>query len=77
MQVIDLGQHRAMLKSWDEVQAHLRRAHAKGFALMLMDQGGEEAIYLGGEYKDDPQAAARAGLRLSLAVVKKNGTDGS
>jgi hypothetical protein len=73
MNVIDLGRHRDLLKGWDEVHAHLRRGRAKGFALMLIGPDGEDSIYLGGNLQEDPEAAARAGLRLSLEVVKKTG----
>lgn len=70
MRVINLGQHRDLLKSWDEVQGHLRRGKARGFALMLIDQDGSEAVYLGGSCKSNPEEAARAGLQISLEVVK-------
>lgn len=68
--VVNLGEVRDLLKSWDEVREHIRTGQVKAFALTVQGMDGEEAIYHGGGFKTDRQAALKAGLRQSWAMTK-------
>jgi hypothetical protein len=59
----DLGQVRDILAEWEMVRQALVAGVVAGFHVGLLDQNGAETIYVGGVYKSDPEAAARAALR--------------
>lgn len=67
--IIDLGQIRDIRAEWAKVAHLLSNTKIRGFNLTLLDENGDEAIFLGGTYKADPHEAVKALLRMSAARV--------
>jgi hypothetical protein len=53
------------MAEWEKVRRHIIAGGVKGFTITLLNEASRETIYAGGEYKDDPQAALKAALRMS------------
>jgi hypothetical protein len=64
--IVHLGQVRDLLAEWEQVRQAILAGQVDGFHTALR-RGTAETIYLGGVYKEDPHAAARAVLRVSIA----------
>lgn len=64
--VRNLGQVRDLLAEWDRVRSGIVAGRVCAFHVTLCD-GDSETIYIGGAYKDDPERALRAVLRVSAA----------
>jgi hypothetical protein len=53
------------MAEWEKVRRHIIAGGVTGFTITLLNDAARETIYAGGSYKDDPQAALRAALRMS------------
>lgn len=69
MNIVNLGQVRDLKAEWEKVRDAICQGKVKGFYLSVLADTGKETIYVGGRYKEDPQQAARAALRISAARV--------
>lgn len=69
VKVINLGTVRNLMTEWDKVRQKIAAGGVASWAVTLQDDLGDESIYLGGVYKEDPAAALKAALRLSAARV--------
>lgn len=67
--VVNLGNVRSLLAEWEKVRQHILKRRITGFQTVFRDSENAEAIFFGGVYKDDPQAALAATLKLSAAKV--------
>jgi hypothetical protein len=67
MNVVHLGQVRDLRAEWEKVRDAVTQGRVTGFYLTVLSDSGNEATYVGGTYKADPQLAARAALRMSMA----------
>jgi expansin (peptidoglycan-binding protein) len=67
--VVNLGQVRDLAAEWEKVRQAIRGARVSGFYLAVMSPNGDETIYSGGLYKQAPEAAAKAALRISAVRV--------
>ena len=65
--VIQLGRVRDLLGEWERVREGLISGELEGFSVTLFGNSGRQRIYLGGVCKEDPQEAAKAALRASMA----------
>lgn len=65
--VVNLGKVRDLLSEWDTVRKHILAGNIGGFQSMFCDTTGRETIYVGGVYREDPQKALKALLRMSAA----------
>jgi hypothetical protein len=72
--VVNLGEVRDLLQSWEEVRQHIVKGDIRAFALTIQELQGREAVYYGGLYKSDPAAALKAGLRQSWELTKAAGS---
>lgn len=70
--VIELGEVRDLLETWGQVRDFIRTGRVRGFALMLEDQAGNEAIFMGGAMRTDAQAGARAGMLVSMEAMRRS-----
>lgn len=68
--VVQIGEVRDLLKSWEDVRAKIVSGKVKSFALTVQDMDGIEAIYMGGAYKANAGMALKAHLRQSWAMTK-------
>lgn len=73
MKVVNLGEARDLLAQWGQVKKHILKGDIKGFAICIKDDNGLEFVYLGGQYKADPQGAARVALRMSWELEQSSG----
>lgn len=62
----NLGQIRELLHVWDEVRQGILSGSVRGISAALKFEDSE-SIYLGGHYREDPQAALGAALKASAA----------
>lgn len=67
--IVQLGAVRNLLAEWEKVRSHIAAGEINGWSITIRDGLDEETIYLGGTYKEDPQAALKAALRMSAARV--------
>lgn len=67
--VVQLGVVRDMLAELDKLRAAITSGRVTGFHAALKHVDGEETIYLGGVYRENPEDALRAALRASAARV--------
>jgi hypothetical protein len=65
MKVVQLGPVRDLRAQWEAVRDAIVQGRVSGFYLTVMDGNGKEAMYVGGNYKADPMAAAGAALKMS------------
>jgi hypothetical protein len=66
--VVNLGKVRDLLAEWETVRKHILAGNISGFQSMFCDTTtGRETIYVGGVYREDPQKALKAMLRMSAA----------
>jgi hypothetical protein len=68
--VVNLGEVKDLLKSWDDVRQQILSGHLKAFALTLQDRSGKEAVYYGGVYKSDRAAGLKASMRQSWEMTQ-------
>lgn len=71
MKVIDMGQVRDLLKDWDDVAKAIRQGRIKAWALTLRSTEGKEAVYFGGDFKDDSGARLNASMAMSWEMTKQ------
>lgn len=65
--VVNLGVVRDLLAELDKVRAAVISGEVCGFHAAMQDADGRETIYLGGVYRQDPEAALKGALRASMA----------
>lgn len=63
--VVNLGQRRDILAIWNEVRTELLAGNVDRFLVTLGSPSGEETVYIGGVFKEDPEAALGAALKMS------------
>lgn len=64
--VIQLGRVRDLLGEWEKVRRGILAGEIDGFHTALR-RGKRETIYMGGVFKEDGEAAARAALKASIS----------
>lgn len=64
--VVQLGLVRDMLGEWEKVRQGILSGQIDGFHTALR-RGDRETIYMGGVFKADSEAAARAALKASIS----------
>lgn len=69
MKVVKLGMVRDLLAEWEKVRRHILAGETAGFHSMFCDSDGQETLFLGGVYKEDPEKALKATLKVSAARV--------
>jgi hypothetical protein len=65
--IVNLGLIKDLLAEWDRVRSHIVSGDITGFQTVFLDSDSHESIFTGGVCKDDPRAALKAALRLSMA----------
>lgn len=65
--IVNLGQVRDLLAEWEKVRAAIMTGKIDGWFAAFRDTEAQESIYMGGVYKEDPQEALKAALRVSAA----------
>lgn len=68
--VVNLGPIRDLLADWDRVREAILRGDVKAFALTMRGLDGQEAIFLGGDFKRDYADALMASLRTSWHMTQ-------
>lgn len=68
--VVDMRGVRDLLADWEEVRQRILHGGIKAWAVSVRDDQGREAIYVGGSYKQDPDAACKAAMRMSWEQTK-------
>lgn len=66
LKIVNLGKVRDLLSEWEKVRLAILGGSVTAFQITLQCEG-TETFYLGGVYKEDPQAALKAALRASAA----------
>jgi hypothetical protein len=65
--VVNIGKVRDLLMEWEKVRRHITAGRITGFQTVFCDSQDRETIYLGGVYRENPQAGIAATLKLSAA----------
>lgn len=65
--VVHIGVGWGVMAEWNRVRTRLAAGTSKGFFLVMDDEDGRDSVLLGGVYKDDPQRALSAILKISAA----------
>jgi hypothetical protein len=72
LNVVNLGETRDLLQHWDEFRRAIAQGHFKGAAVCLKTQDGTELVFFAGAYKDDPESALSAAMRLSMELTQQS-----
>lgn len=64
--VVQLGRVRDLLGEWEKVRQGIISGEIDGFHTALR-RGERETVYMGGCFKNDSEAAARAALKASIS----------
>ena len=67
--IVNLGAVRDLLPELDKLRSAILTGQVSAFQCTLMDQEGQETLYMGGVYKEDPKLALGAILKASAARV--------
>lgn len=70
MSVVDMRGVRDLLKDWDDLRQKILQGEIQSWMLSVQDHHGREAVYVGGRFKGDADAALRAGMRASWEKTK-------
>lgn len=70
MSVVDMRGVRDLLRDLDELRQHILQGRVQSWMLSVQDHHGQEAVYVGGRFKGDADAALRAGMRASWEKTK-------
>lgn len=70
MPVFNLGAARDLLTDWDEVRQRIVRGKVRAWTVSILNEDGQENVFLGGVYKTDSEAATKAGMRVSWEQTK-------
>jgi hypothetical protein len=65
--VVNIGKVRDLLVEWEKVRQRITSGQITGFQTVFCDGTNNETIFMGGVYRDDPQAGIAATLKLSAA----------
>lgn len=65
--VVDLGMVRDVLAEWERVRAGIATGRISFSVALMNHDTGQETLYLGGAYKQDPVLAMRSILKHSTA----------
>lgn len=68
--VVSLGRVRDLLAEVDRMRAAILSGDMEGFYAVVKHRKTPERVYIGGSFKETPQAATRAILRVSAARAR-------
>lgn len=68
--IVNLGEVKDLRQEWDKVKAAITAGNVESFYLQVVTVDGRELSFMGGGYKKNPEGAARAALRISMARMR-------
>jgi hypothetical protein len=68
--VVDLQTCRDLLEAWETVRSQIVKGEIHALAVCAKNRSGEETVIFAGDYKDEPDAALSAAMRLSWELTK-------
>lgn len=70
----NLGTVRDMLDQWENVRQEILSGQVLGFSTVLRRPSNADTFHIGGAYRESPEDALRASLRLSKYLMKDDPT---